>query len=638
MKRALLPLSSILLVIAIGTQCAQHPPKDAPYKNPKLPVEERVADLLGRMTPRERAEMLSGAGWMESHSNARLGIPAIKMTDGPMGVRNWAGSSAITGAASTAPVLATAFPAGIGMGASWDVELVRREGRAIAQEVKALGRDMILAPTVNINRQPLWGRNFEGYGEDPYLTARMGAAFIQGVQSENVIPSVKHFAANMRTWFAKPETQKDGNGAGWLTAEKVLAAVGGGQLKQEAVDDAARRILRVVITAGLLDNAHTGGGEVDTSEQRRVARTAAAESIVLLKNAGGLLPLDAAKIRSVAVTGPSAAIARTGGGGSSLVRPKYSVTALDGIQEAAGARVQVGYALGVAMPGEDAGSAAGLRNAAIDLARKSDAAVVVVGYSSKLESEGFDRPSMDLPAGQDELIEAVAAANKNTIVVIVAGAPVTMTKWIGRVAAVVEAWYGGQEAGHAIGDILFGAQNPSGKLPVTFPKQWSDSPAYAHYPGDNLQVAYEEGIYVGYRGFDKRNVEPLFPFGHGLSYTKFDYSGLKITPVKVAAGKQVEVTARVRNSGLRAGVEVMQLYVHDVKSSVDRPAKELKGFRRVMLNAGERQDVSFTLDKSALSFYSAAKDEWVAEPGAFEVWIGASSRDIRLKGTFELTR
>ena len=736
MKRALLPLSSILLVIAIGTQCAQHPPKDAPYKNPKLPVEERVADLLGRMTPRERAEMLSGAGWMESHSNARLGIPAIKMTDGPMGVRNWAGSSAITGAASTAPVLATAFPAGIGMGASWDVELVRREGRAIAQEVKALGRDMILAPTVNINRQPLWGRNFEGYGEDPYLTARMGAAFIQGVQSENVIPSVKHFAANnqeferhridetidartlheiylpafqaavqeagvwavmnaynkvnglwcsqnpwllsetlqkrwgfkglvisdwgstygtaatvaagmhlempggeaMRTWFAKPETQKDGNGAGWLTAEKVLAAVGGGQLKQEAVDDAARRILRVVITAGLLDNAHTGGGEVDTSEQRRVARTAAAESIVLLKNAGGLLPLDAAKIRSVAVTGPSAAIARTGGGGSSLVRPKYSVTALDGIQEAAGARVQVGYALGVAMPGEDAGSAAGLRNAAIDLARKSDAAVVVVGYSSKLESEGFDRPSMDLPAGQDELIEAVAAANKNTIVVIVAGAPVTMTKWIGRVAAVVEAWYGGQEAGHAIGDILFGAQNPSGKLPVTFPKQWSDSPAYAHYPGDNLQVAYEEGIYVGYRGFDKRNVEPLFPFGHGLSYTKFDYSGLKITPVKVAAGKQVEVTARVRNSGLRAGVEVMQLYVHDVKSSVDRPAKELKGFRRVMLNPGEEQGVSFTLDKSALSFYSAAKDEWVAEPGAFEVWIGASSRDIRLKGTFELTR
>ena len=741
MKRALLPLLSILLVVAIGTQCTQHPPKDAPYKNPKLPVEERVADLLGRMTPRERAEMLSGAGWMESRPNARLGIPAIKMADGPMGVRNWAGSSAITNAAATAPVLSTAFPAGIGMAASWDVELVRREGRVIGQEVKAFGRNMILAPTVNINRQPLWGRNFEGYGEDPYLTARMGVAFIQGVQSENVIPSVKHFAANnqeferhridekvdartlqeiylpafqaavqeagvwavmnaynkvnglwcsenpyllsetlqkrwgfkgfvisdwgstystaatvaagvnlempggeaMRTWFAKPETQKDGNGAGWLTADKVLAAVAGGQLKQEAVDDAARRILRVMITAGLLDNAHTGGGEVDTPEQRAVARTAATESIVLLKNAGGVLPLGAPKIRSVAVTGPSAAIARTGGGGSSLVRPKYSITALDGIKEAAGAQVQVGYALGVAMAGEDASeetpqARAELRNQAAELARKSDAAIVVVGYSNKLESEGFDRASMDLPAGQDELIEAVAAVNRNTIVVIVAGAPVTMTKWIGRVPAVVEAWYGGQEAGHAIGDILFGAQNPSGKLPVTFPNQWSDSPAYAHYPGDNLHVAYEEGIYVGYRGFDKRNVAPLFPFGHGLSYTKFDYSGLKITPAKAAAGKQVEVTARLRNSGLRAGVEVVQLYVRDVKSSVDRPVKELKGFRRVTLNPGEARDVSFTLDKSALSFYSAAKDEWVAEPGAFEVWIGASSRDIRLKGTFELTQ
>jgi beta-glucosidase len=175
---------------------AQDPGRDAPYKDSKLPVEQRVEDLLRRMTPRERAEMLSGAGWMESHANARLGIPALKMADGPMGVRNWAGSSAVTNAAATAPVLSTAFPAGIGMAASWDVELVRREGQAIAQEVKAHGRNMILGPTVNINRQPLWGRNFEGYGEDPYLTARMGVAYIEGVQSEKVIPSVKHFAAN----------------------------------------------------------------------------------------------------------------------------------------------------------------------------------------------------------------------------------------------------------------------------------------------------------------------------------------------------------------------------------------------------------------------------------------------------------
>jgi beta-glucosidase len=740
MKRARLPLLAIWLVSAVGAVFAQNTP-DAPYKNPKLPVEQRVADLLRRMTPQERADMLSGSGWMESQPNARLGIPAIRMADGPMGVRNWRGSSAITNAASTSPVLTTAFPAGIGMGASWDEELVRREGQTIAQEVKALGRNMILGPTVNINRMPLWGRNFEGYGEDPYLAARMGVAYIQGVQGEKVIPSVKHFAANnqeferhrideaidartlheiyfpafraavqeagvwsvmncynkvngqwcaenpmlltdtlqkrwgfkgfvisdwgstystaatvaagmhlempggepMRAWFAKPETQKDGNGAGWLTREKVLAAVAAGQLKQEAVDDAARRILRVMFTAGLFDAAPTAGGEVDTPEQRAVARRAATESIVLLKNEGGALPLGSPKIRSVAVTGPSAAVARTGGGGSSLVRPKYSVTALDGIKEAAGAGVQVSYAAGVAMQGDDASqdtpqARAKLRNEAVGLARKADAAIVVVGYSYKLESEGFDRPSMDLPAGQDELIDAVAAVNKNTIVVVVAGAPVTMTKWIGRVGAVVQAWYGGQEAGHAIGDILFGAQNPSGKLPVTFPKQWSDSAAYGHYPGENLHTAYAEGIYVGYRGFDKRNVEPLFPFGYGLSYTKFDYSGLKITPAKVAAGKQVQVTMEVRNSGQRAGAETVQLYVHDVKSSVDRPLKELKGFRRVMLNPGEARSVSFTLDRSAMSFFSTAKDDWVAEPGAFEVWIGASSRDIRLKGSFELSQ
>jgi beta-glucosidase len=211
-----------------------------------------------------------------------------------------------------------------------------------------------------------------------------------------------------------------------------------------------------------------------------------------------------------------------------------------------------------------------------------------------------------------------------------------MTKWVGHVPAILQAWYGGQEAGHAIGDILFGAQNPSGKLPVTFPKQWSDSPAYGNYPGTDLHVKYAEGIYVGYRGFDKRAIEPLFPFGHGLSYTKFDYSDLKVTPAKADAGKQIEVVMRVRNSGSRSGAEVVQLYVHDVKSSVDRPLKELKGFRRVTLKAGEAQDVKFTLDKAALSYFDVAKDDWVAEPGAFEVWIGASSRDIRLKGGFEL--
>ncbi|HXM44667.1 MAG TPA: glycoside hydrolase family 3 C-terminal domain-containing protein [Bryobacteraceae bacterium] len=704
-------------------------PAAPPYKNPALPVDQRVEDLLARMTPPEKAGMLSGSGWMESQPNARLGIPAIKMADGPMGVRNWRGSSAVTNAASTVPVTATAFPAGIGMGASWDVELVTRAAGAIAQEVKALGRDMILGPTVNINRVPLWGRNFEGYGEDPYLSARMGVAYIRGVQAEGVIPSVKHFAANnaeyerhridesidertlheiyfpafkaavqeagvwavmsaynkvngkwcaenpyllketlrkrwgfrgfvisdwgstystdatinagmdlempggeaMRIWANKPETRRDGNGAGWLTADKVMAAVSAGGVTQAAVDDAVRRILRVMFTAGLFDRVHDPGGDVDTPEQRQIARRAANESIVLLKNSGALLPLSAGTTRKIAVIGPNAAVARTGGGGSSLVRPKYAVTPLDGIREAAGPKADIVHALGVVMEGEDAAKPPReLLEDAVAVAAHSDVAIVVVGNAPKIEGEGFDRKSMDLPAGQDELIETIAGANKNTIVVVAAGAPVSMTRWIGQVAAVVYAWYGGQEAGHAIGDVLFGAVNPSGKLPVTFPKALRDSPVYGHYPGANLHVQYAEGIYVGYRGFDKYNVEPLFPFGYGLSYTKFDYSRLKIAfPT---------VTVSVRNKGTRAGAEVVQLYLQPPPSRVDRPVKELKGFGRVMLQPGETKTVSFTLDKAAVSFYDSAVHDWVAEPGRFTVLVGASSRDIRAKAEFEFVR
>lgn len=708
----------------------------ASYKDPSVDVEQRVKDLLARMTPEEKAEMLSGSGWMESQPNARLGIPAIKMADGPMGVRNWRGSSAVTNAASTVQVTSTALPAGIAMAASWDVELVARTARVIAQEVKALGRDMILGPTVNINRVPLWGRNFEGYGEDPYLAARMGVAYIRSVQAEGVIPSVKHFAANneeyerhridekidertlheiyfpafkaaveeagvwavmsaynkvnglwcaenpylltetlrkrwgfrgfvisdwgstystagtidagmdlempggeaMRMWIKRPETIRDGNGDGWLTADKVLGAVAAGRVTQQAVDESVRRILRVMFTAGLFDHAHAGGGELDTPEQRQVARTAANESIVLLKNTG-VLPLSVGSARKIAVIGPNAAVARTGGGGSSLVRPKYAIGALEGIKEAAGPRADIVQALGAVMEGEEAGKTPQeLREEAVAVARHSDVAVVVVGNAPKLESEGFDRKTMDLPAGQDELIEAIAGANRNTIVVVAAGAPVTMTRWIGRVAAVMYAWYGGQEAGHAIGDALFGAVNPSGKLPVTFPKALRDSPAYGHYPGGNLHVEYAEGIYVGYRGFDKHDVEPLFPFGHGLSYTTFDYGRIEISAGKIATGQTVDVSVSVRNNGRRAGAEVVQLYLQPPPSRVDRPLKELKGFGRVALQPGETKTVSFTLDRAAMSYYDAAVHDWVAEPGRFTVLVGASSRDIRARGGFVLAR
>jgi beta-glucosidase len=754
MRRVLQPLSisSLCLLIAAfplarsGAIAADSPqaavPANAPYKNPSLPVDKRVRDLLSRMTLEEKATMLSGSGWMESAPIVRLGIPAIKMADGPMGVRSWAGSSAITSSAN-APlkVETTSFPSGIAMAATWDPDLVQREGQAIAQEVKALGRDMILGPTVNINRVPLWGRNFEGYGEDPYLSARLGVAYIRGVQGEGVIPSVKHFAANneeferhridaavderalheiylpafkaaieeadvwtvmsaynklngvhcaesapllrdilqkefgfkgfvisdwgstystaptvnagmdlempggppMQAWLANPNTQKSGNGAGWLTAGKVLAEVKAGNITKATLDENVGRILRVIFLSGLFDHPHTAAGDVDTAAQRVMARQGATEGIVLLKNEAALLPLNPAKVHIVAVIGPNAAEARTGGGGSSLVRPKYAVAPLDGIRERAGHSMQVSYALGVGMEGEDAAkdspeARAGLLAEAADVASKADVAVVLVGRYPRLEGEGFDVKTMDLPAGQDELIEAVEKANPHTVVVLNTGDPVTMTRWLAQTPALVDMWYGGQEGGHALASILFGDANPSGKLPVTLPRRFEDSPAYGHYPGENLKVDYAEGIYVGYRYFESKNVEPQFPFGFGLSYTTFEYSDLKVNPARTADSKPVEVSLKVRNTGSRPGAEVVELYVHDGHAKIDRPVHELKGFRRVELKPGETGTVQFTLDRAALSYWSTAEHAWTADPGEFEVQVGASSRDIRLRAPLTLAK
>jgi beta-glucosidase len=739
MRRPLVLVSAILLAALssarLSTQAAA--PSDAPYRNPAIPVEQRVADLLSRMTLEEKATMLSGSGWMESAPIERLGIPAIKMADGPMGVRSWAGSSAITSAANgaAAKVLTTSFPSGVAMAATWDTELVQREGQAIAQEVKALGRDMILGPTVNINRVPLWGRNFEGFGEDPYLAARLGVAYIKGVQGEGVIPSVKHFAVNneeferhridahidertlneiylpafkaaveeanvwtvmscynkvngvhcaespalltnvlqkefgfkgfvvsdwgstystaatvnagmdlempggarMKEWMSFPSTQAAGNGAGWLTADKVLAEVKAGHIAESALDDNVSRILRVIFESGLFDHPHAGGGEVDTPDQRAVALKGATEGIVLLKNAGSLLPLDATKIHSIAVIGPNAAVARTGGGGSSLVRPKYAIAPLDGIKERAGDSIHVSYEMGVGMQGEDAAldtpdAHAKLLQAAADAAAKADVAVVVVGRYAKLEGEGFDVKTMDLPTGQDELIEAVEQANPRTIVVLNTGDPVTMTKWLDNTPALLDMWYGGQEGGHALAAILFGDANPSGKLPVSLPKRFEDSPAYGHYPGENLKVDYAEGIYVGYRYFDTKNVEPLFPFGFGLSYTTFEFSNLKVGRWRAnGSGPPVEINLAVKNTGSRGGAEVVQLYIHEDNPMIDRPVRELKRFQRVELKPGESKTIQFTLDRAALSYWSAEKRDWVADPGTFEIQVGSSSRDIRLR-------
>jgi beta-glucosidase len=459
-----------------------------------------------------------------------------------MGIRIWTGPSAETSVEGLVRTFSsTAFPAGIDIAASWDPALAQEEGRVLGQEVASVGRDMILGPTVNIQRAPLWGRNFESYGEDPYLSGKIAVGYIQGVQSEGIIPSIKHFTVNnqeferhridvavderalqeiyfpafqaaikdghvwtvmssynkvngkyaaespllkqvlydefgfkglvisdwgstystadtvnagmdlempggppMRRWLAGANPKQAGNDGGYLVPEKVTPLVKSGAIPRANVDENVGRILTVIFESGLFDHPHTGGIAIDTAAQRSVARKAADEGIVLLKNENQVLPLDQTKIHSVAVIGPAAAVARVGGGGSGLVFAKDVVAPLDGIKSRAG-RLDVRYALGVAMQGEETSQATPesrkqLLDEAVDLAKHSDVALVFVGYSWKLETEGKDRPSMDLPAGQDELIQAVAAVNKKTVVVFNAGDSVGLTKWIDQVPGVIDAW------------------------------------------------------------------------------------------------------------------------------------------------------------------------------------------------------
>ncbi len=271
---------------------------------------------------------------------------------------------------------------------------------------------------------------------------------------------------------------------------------------------------------------------------------------------------------------------------------------------------------------------------AVNLAAQSDVAIIVAGLTKEWESEGFDRPDMDLVGQQNELIARVTAANPNTVVLLNAGSPLSMP-WLKDVPALLQMWYLGQETGNAVADVLFGDVNPSGKLPTTFPVRLEDNPAYINYPGENGRVHYGEGIFVGYRYYDKKAIEPLFPFGYGLSYTNFSYDNLQINGSSFSEGDQIEVTVDVTNTGERTGQEIVQLYISDEEAKLTRPVKELKAFAKVALDPGETKSVTLQLDQQALAFYDTAVHDWVTEPGQFTILIGSSSRDIRLQGQFE---
>lgn len=801
-----------------------------------------LQNLLEKMTLDEKISLLAGADMWHTTPVERLGIPSIRVSDGPNGVRGTTGNFSPTSAC---------FPCGSALGATWNIELVERVGQALAEEVKSKSAHILLAPTVNIHRSPIAGRNFECYSEDPYLSGEMASAYIQGLQKNGVGACIKHFVCNdqeherhsissevqerplheiylepfriamqkakpwslmssynringiyanandyllktilkekwafdgivISDWFGTydPSTAKGGldiempGPARWTSTEHVKNALTKGLIKEADIDDKVRRILLTIERAGAFDHPEYEPEKADDRpEHRQLIREAAGESIVLLKNED-LLPLNPLKVKKLLVIGENAIFPAIVGGGSANVHPHRVITPLQAIRERVGGETEVIYTMGcvthrtlpaadpnlfldkdgdpgltlyvfdntdfagepvltrsvqrtslawfgheapapdlkhfsLRMQGKFVSQQSGKYTLAIHcmgqgrlmvdgeeripltmyqdpeewktaeiqlscvkdvaheivveyawkgetewrmlrlailptiaedpiseavlMAQEADAVLIVAGLTNEWESEGFDRVDMRLPGQQDELISRVAASNKNMAVVLNAGSPLEMP-WVDEVQAVLQLWYPGQEIGYALSDVVFGDINPSGKLPTTFPIKLEDNPAFINFPGENGKVLYGEGIFVGYRYYEKKNIEPRFPFGHGLSYTRFTYSNLRLSQEKIRQGETFQVSFDISNNGTLAGKEVAQLYIRDLESRLPRPDKELKAFTKVLINAGETKTITMDLDTQALSFFDPANEAWVAEPGDFEILVCSSSRDIRLKG------
>ena len=601
----------------------------------------KIRELIAQMTLEEKAGLCSGADFWHTKAVERLGVPASMVSDGPHGLRKQDQEADHLGVNDS--IKAVCFPA---VGDSCQHEKL----------------SVVLGPAVNIKRSPLCGRNFEYFSEDPYLTGKMAAAFIHGVQSKNVGVSIKHFAANSQEHrrmssssdadertlreiyfpgFEIPVKEEQPwtvmcsynrvNGAfasenHWLLTEvlrdewgfegyvmsdwgavsdrvkgveagldlempssggyndrKIVEAVRAGKLDEKYVDLAVERILNIVFR--YTENAKPET-PWDMEADHLLAADIAADCMVLLKNEDSVLPLS--RDDEVAFIGEFAAKPRFQGGGSSHINCFKTTSALEAAEG-----LKVTYARGYSIEADEATDE--MIAEAVAAAKKAKTAVVFAGLPDVYESEGYDRSHMRMPECQNALIEAVAAANPNTVVVLHNGSPVEMP-WIGCVKGVVEAYLGGQAVGLATVRVLYGDVNPSGRLPETFPKKLSDNPSYLFYGGEGNVTEYREGVFVGYRYYDKKEAEVLFPFGHGLSYTSFAFSDLKLDKTEMDDTDTLNVSVRVKNTGSRAGKTVVQLYVCDKQSTPIRPIRELKGFEKTALEPGEEKEVRFTLN------------------------------------------
>ena len=635
--------------------------------------DAQINSLMGQLTLAEKISMLAGdPTGFSTNPVSRLGIPALIMSDGPHGIRG-----------------GTLWPALVSAAGSFDINLEQQVGAAMAKEFRALGKNVSLGPMLNLIRDGRWGRSNETYSEDPYLSGEMAAARIRGIQTVGVIADAKHYAANNieegRGGYPVQISEralrelytynfllalKDGNpwsvmaaynnvngvasaannhlltgimkndmnyqgfivsdwgaaygntlGDAWggLDVEmpspgaysyaNLSAAIANGSVPQSLVDDKVRRVLLAMFKAGMMApgyNPVAYTADLNSAAAKALELQAARESIILAKNNGSLLPLNKATTQKIAIIGPYATDCRNDGGGSGSLNGPYCINITQGVTS------------------KIAGSATTL----VTDWTTADTVFVVVGINDL--GEGFDRTNVDLPVvngvDQNALVAQVLAAKPNRTVVVYTGGSAAIAGSWSNAPAVIMALYPGQEQGNALADIIFGDTNPGGRLSISFPQDASQLPPW----GASFNTYESAGEGRGYYYYDKHNLTPLFAFGHGLSYTSFTYSNLRITQ----AGGVETVLVDVKNTGTRAGDEVVQLYVGDPVASVDRRVKDLRGFQRVNIAAGVTTTVTFTLTDQDLAYWRDSTQSWYAEPGVFNVLIGASSRDIRIQGSF----
>lgn len=699
--------------------------------------EDKIEELLSKLTLEEKVGMIHGAGLFRTEGVERLGIKPLKMADGPMGVRNeFPDNSWVPYGYSDDYV--SYLPSNIALASTWNRELAYKEGYVLGNEARGRGKDVILAPGINIVRSPLCGRNFEYMSEDPYLTKEIAVPYIKGVQENDVAVCVKHFAVNnqeterlnvdvivsdralreiyfpafeaavnegnaysimaaynklwgqycahnpkllqeilrdewgfdgvlVSDWSGIHDT-KEAAEAGmdiemsvtynfdeYFFANPMIKAVKEKVVKEEVIDYKIRNILKLMYRLKMFSDDRKNGA-YNSVENREKTLEIARESIILLKNEENVLPLKEKAIKKIAVIGENADVRHSLGGGSAEIKALYEITPLLGLKMKLGGNTEIKYSKGYTYKEEEKES---LLNEAINLAKEADAIIFVGGLKhtkedfalfqnalkstkdeeevTNIDSEGNDKTNMSLPYNQYEVINELLKVNSNTVIVISSGSPVDMTPFKDDAKAIIQTTYNGMDGGVALAEVIFGDVNPSGKLSVTIPAKLEDSPAHClgEFPGTD-KVRYDEGIFVGYRYFETYNIEPTFAFGHGLSYTSFAYDNLKVTVNEEENNIEVNVSIDVTNTGEVKGAEVVQVYVNDVQASEERPVIELKGFEKISLEPKETKQVNITLNKNAFAFYKEAINSWIVEKGEFNILVGSSSKDIRVKKSIEI--